>query len=144
MASSTLSKLAIARRSIWNSKQFLASKPRYIQASTHQEASTTCEKTTEAIKQGADHAMKASGDMKTKAVSTAQQMSQITKDKAGKVSETAQDIGDKAKQTVQDAWGSAKDTAQNVKDNLLGKADKSKEAVKQNAEQVTKSMNTKN
>ncbi|KDO54889.1 hypothetical protein CISIN_1g036890mg [Citrus sinensis] len=102
MASSTLSKLAIARRSIWNSKQFLASKPRYIQ------------------------------------------MSQITKDKAGKVSETAQDIGDKAKQTVQDAWGSAKDTAQNVKDNLLGKADKSKEAVKQNAEQVTKSMNTKN
>ncbi|GAY44580.1 hypothetical protein CUMW_082990 [Citrus unshiu] len=33
MASSTLSKLAIARRSIWNSKQFLASKPRYIQMS---------------------------------------------------------------------------------------------------------------
>ncbi|KAL9426919.1 hypothetical protein AB3S75_033657 [Citrus x aurantiifolia] len=141
MASSTLSKLAIARTSIRNSKQFLAPKPRYIQASTHQDASATCEKTTDAIKQGADHAMKASGDMKTKAASTAQQ---FTKDKAGKVSETAQDIGDKAKQTVQDAWGSAKDTAQNVKDNLLGKADKSKEAVKQNAEQVTKSMNTKN
>ncbi|VVA13079.1 PREDICTED: late [Prunus dulcis] len=67
-----------------------------------------------------------------------------TKDMAGKVSATAQDVSEKAKQTAQDAWSQAKGTAQKAADTVVGKTEESKEFVKENAEQVKKSMNTKN
>lgn len=71
------------------------------------------------------------------------QMSDKGKDIASKVSNKAQDLTEKAKQTVQDAWGTAKETSQKIKDSVAGKADDTKEVVKENAETVKRCMNTK-
>ncbi|KAF7119780.1 hypothetical protein RHSIM_Rhsim13G0042400 [Rhododendron simsii] len=99
---------------------------------------------TEAGKEHADEAVKAAKDLKSDASSTAEDMTEKTKDAAGKAADTAQDITEKAKQTAEDAWGSVKDTTQKIKDKVVGKADESKESVKQNAESVKRNMNMKN
>merc|ERR1712071_125623 len=129
---------AIARRSTWNPRVFLAASPRPIQASSHQESLAT-----DAIKQGTNEAKKAGENFQEKAFSTAEHVTQKTNDLAGKVSNTAQDVTEKAKQSVQEAWGSAKDTAQKAKDTVMGKAEDSKQCIKESAETVKKSMNTK-
>lgn len=63
---------------------------------------------------------------------------------AGKASEASNDLADKAKQTAQDAWGAVKDTTAKIKDTVVGKAEESKEFIKENADTVKRSMNTKN
>ncbi|GLT95327.1 hypothetical protein SLE2022_130160 [Rubroshorea leprosula] len=137
-----LPKLAAISR---NPRVVLTAGPRLIQASySHQKASEACENAKDAAKQGAGEAMKVGQDIKEKTASTASQMSMKTKDMAGKASDTAQEMTSKAKQTMQDAWDSAKETAQKAKDTVMGKAEDSKEAIKQNADQVKRSMNSKN
>lgn len=46
----------------------------WLQASSHQDAQATMDKTGQAVKQGADDAMKTGGNMKHKAASTAEQV----------------------------------------------------------------------
>ncbi|VVA13080.1 PREDICTED: late [Prunus dulcis] len=102
---------------------FLATAPRRIQASSSQQDAAS---------------------VANEARNAAENVTQTTKDMAGKVSATAQDVSEKAKQTAQDAWSQAKGTAQKAADTVVGKTEESKEFVKENAEQVKKSMNTKN
>ncbi|KAJ7978236.1 putative Late embryogenesis abundant protein family protein [Quillaja saponaria] len=132
---------SIAKRRSWNPKVFSASTPRSVQiTNSHPEASPS----TDAVKQGANDAIKGAENVKDKAYSTAEHASEKTKNAVGRMSASAQDISEKAKQTMQEAWGSAKDTAQKAKDTVLGKAEESKECAKANAEAVKRSMNTKN
>ncbi|PON45487.1 Late embryogenesis abundant protein (LEA) family protein [Parasponia andersonii] len=70
-------------------------------------------------------------------------VTQKTKDVAGKASETAQGAAEKAKQTAEDVLVSTKEAAQKAKDTVLNRAEVSKEYVKENAEKVKKSMNSK-
>ena len=71
------------------------------------------------------------------------QATQKSKDVAGKVSESAKDAAEKAKQTADDVLVSTKDAAQRAKDTVLNRTEVSKEYVKENAEKVKKSMNSK-
>ncbi|KAJ8749531.1 hypothetical protein K2173_025726 [Erythroxylum novogranatense] len=95
-------------------------------------------------KQAANEAKKVGEELKNKAASAADDATQKTKDAAGNVSRAAQDLSEKAKQTVQDAWGTVKDTTERIKDTVTGKAEESKEFIKENAEAAKRSMNTKN
>ncbi|KAF9688459.1 hypothetical protein SADUNF_Sadunf02G0199300 [Salix dunnii] len=111
---------------------------RRFQASCRKEASSGgFEMARKATKEGTNEA-KAAGE------SVVDEVTQKTKDVAGKASEASNDLADKAKQTAQDAWGAVKDTTTKIKDKVVGKAEESKEFVKENAETVKRSMNTKN
>ncbi|KAK0581806.1 hypothetical protein LWI29_018214 [Acer saccharum] len=114
---------------------------RHIQASSKQGASGACDKAAEAAKKGANAAKEVGQDVKNQATSVAENATQKTKDVAGKVSETAQDITEKAKQTVQDAWGSVKDTTQKIKDTVAGKAEESKDSLKEGANKFKRDIN---
>ncbi|KAB1213604.1 hypothetical protein CJ030_MR5G012386 [Morella rubra] len=124
---------AIARRSTWSSSQSVAANPRFFHASSRQEASAA----TDAIKQAAIEVKKAGETATDKAFASAEHVSQKTKDMASKASATAQDVSEKAKQTGEEAWGKARDSIQ-------GKVEQSREKIKDNAETVKESMNTKN
>ncbi|XP_038889268.1 uncharacterized protein At4g13230-like [Benincasa hispida] len=151
MASSTLFKnlpkfghfgAAITRRSTTsNTTLILASNPKFIHTNLSQDGSEA----KDAINPGANEGMMPGENMmKDKAYSTAEHVSEKTKDMAGMVSAKAHAVSAKAKQAMEAAWDSAKDTAQRAKDTLVDTANDSKQFVKANVKSVEKSMNTKN
>ncbi|XP_059625202.1 uncharacterized protein At4g13230 [Cornus florida] len=149
--STTLSKFqhtrAMVARSPWSSRVSVSLAPRPFQGSLRNGATAAYDGASDAAKRGTNEAMRVGQDMKNKAASTAEDVSRKTKDvtgKEGNAQDLAQDIAEKAKQTAQDAWGSVKDTTQKIKETVAGKAEESKEAIKENAETIKQSMNTKN
>ncbi|OWM86117.1 uncharacterized protein At4g13230 [Punica granatum] len=104
---------------------FSASGRRAIQASSHPESSVGAE-AVDTIKHGADEAVKAGENIKSRAA------------------HTAQNVTEKAKQTAESAWDTAKDTAQKAKDTVVGKAKDTSDSIRENAAKVERSMNTKN
>ncbi|KAI8523171.1 hypothetical protein RHMOL_Rhmol13G0053100 [Rhododendron molle] len=129
----------------WSPGVLVSIAPRPFQGNLRHEVTVThARRSTEAGKEHADEAVKAAKDLKNDASSTAEDMTQKTKDAAGKAANTAQDITERAKQTAEDAWGTVKDATQKIKDKVVGKAEESKESVKQNAESVKRNMNMKN
>ncbi|CAL5427265.1 unnamed protein product [Camellia sinensis] len=142
---------AMALRNPWSSRIFVSVAPRPLQASFRQEARVSTQaydKAADAAKQGANEAMNAGQDVKNKVASTAEDMTEKTKETAGTVVETAQDLTEKAKQRAGDAWDAVKDTTQKIKETVVGNgkaaAQETKQSVKQNAETVERSMNMKN
>ncbi|XP_038681038.1 uncharacterized protein At4g13230-like [Tripterygium wilfordii] len=117
---------AIARRSTWNPNFFFASSPRSLRAMSDPDGAAAREKASEAVQHGADEAINTGEDMKNKAAAA------------------EQDVSGKGKQKVQDEWGSDKENAQKAKDTVIGKADDSKEVIKENADTIKRSMNSKN
>ncbi|CAN0915513.1 Uncharacterized protein At4g13230, partial [Linum grandiflorum] len=112
---------------------------RHIQTSARRDAAAPMD----SAKKGAEGAKKVGEDMKGKAEYAAGDMSQKGKEMAGEAANMAQNVTEKAKQTVQGAWGTMKDTTQKIKDSVMHKAGESKDCVKENAEAVKSSMNSK-
>ncbi|KAJ1443536.1 hypothetical protein SESBI_00114 [Sesbania bispinosa] len=116
---------AIARTPAWNPRVFAAATPRPIQVpSSHNEDGSV---TSDGVKQGSCETVNNSLNESTqdKAYSTAEHVSNKTKEVAGQISETAQNITEKAKQTIQQAWDSTRNTANKAADSALGKAEES-------------------
>uniref|UniRef100_A0A6N2KFZ9 Uncharacterized protein n=1 Tax=Salix viminalis TaxID=40686 RepID=A0A6N2KFZ9_SALVM len=94
---------------------------RRFQASCRKEASSGgFEMARKDTKEGINEA-KAAGE------TVVDEVTQKTKEVAGKASEASNDLAEKAKQTAQDAWGAVKDTTTKIKDKVVGKAEESKE-----------------
>ncbi|KAI4350146.1 hypothetical protein L6164_010655 [Bauhinia variegata] len=133
----------IAKARAWNPTIFAAATPRPIQipSNSNQDGSVTGDGT----KHGASETVNMSENMRDKAYSsTTEHVKHESREMAGKMSAAAQNISENAKQTMQDAWDSSRNTAQKATDTVLGKAQESAESVKENAESVKRSMNTKN
>ncbi|KAL6978770.1 hypothetical protein U1Q18_020436 [Sarracenia purpurea var. burkii] len=137
---------AIVVRNPWSSRVFVSVAPRPFQGSLRREAITTqaYDKASDAAKQGANEARKDAQEVKDKAASTAEDLTEKSKEVGGKVAESAQDLTEKAKQTAQDAWGAVKDTTQKVKDTVVGKAQESKDSIKDNAKDVKRGIDMHN
>ncbi|XP_061357384.1 uncharacterized protein At4g13230 [Gastrolobium bilobum] len=131
----------IARARAWNPRVFAAATPRPIQVPTNQDGSLNAD----GIKQGASETVNnnMTESLQDKAYSTAEHMTNKTKDTAGQISATAQNITEKAKQTMQEAWDSTKNTANRAADTVLGKAQDSADSVKENAEAARRNINNR-
>ncbi|KAE8733674.1 N-terminal [Hibiscus syriacus] len=101
------------------------SSPRFIRGSSNPEAQAF-DKTKESISHGADE--KVADNVKDNATSTANQVKENATGMTGKVTGTAQGtLSAKAKQV----WETAIETAQKAKETVLGKADDSKDGIKE-------------
>ncbi|KAK4366123.1 hypothetical protein RND71_014003 [Anisodus tanguticus] len=164
----TLTKLQNARAIIGHSplstRVFLGATPkpfqvgkRHLGMAFEDEARNAADKGVDAAKQAADTAKKAGQEAKNETASAAEEeimsssrgnsllqkckVMRKTKVMGDKVADAAQDMAGKAKETAQEAWGTVKDTTHKMKDNVMGKAEESKEAIKDN---VNRNMNKKN
>ncbi|KAL3531145.1 hypothetical protein ACH5RR_010467 [Cinchona calisaya] len=137
----TLSRFQSSRativRSPWSTRIFVGQvAPKPFQATSRHGTTAAYDQAANAARQGADAAKKAGQEIKHETLSDADDMIQKTKNVAGKVADASKDMTDKAKQTAQDAWGSVKDTTQKIKETVAGKAEETKEFVKENIEKV--------
>ncbi|MCD9644542.1 hypothetical protein HAX54_032802 [Datura stramonium] len=141
---STLMRLQNARAIIGHNplstKLFVGATPKPFQAGKRHlgmafkdEARNRAEKGVDAAKQGVDMAKKSSQEAKNETVSIADEVMRKTKVMGDKVADAAQDMAGKAKEIAQEEWGSVKDTTKKMKDTMMGKAEESKEAIKNNS-----------
>ncbi|TKY65373.1 hypothetical protein E2542_SST08231 [Spatholobus suberectus] len=132
----------IARARAWNPRVFAAATPRPIQVPTNPEGSAIADGTIQGASETVNNSLNES--TQDKAYTTAEHVTNKTKDVAGQMSASAQNMTERAKQTMQDAWDSTKNTANRAADNVVRKGQESADYVKDNAETVKKNMNTKN
>ncbi|XP_022973925.1 uncharacterized protein At4g13230 [Cucurbita maxima] len=120
-----------------NTSLRFASNPKFIHTNPPQDGSEA----KDAINPEANEGM-TSGEqmMQDKAYSTAEHVSEKTRDMAGMLSARAQEVSAKAKQAME----AAKDSAHRAKDSVVETTKDSKQFVKANAKTVEKCMNTKN
>ncbi|KAI3514545.1 hypothetical protein L1887_13044 [Cichorium endivia] len=91
----------------------------------------------DAAKRGVEEVKKVGNQIKDQVSSHAENLTNQSKDAAGKVSEAAE----KAKTSAQDAWNVATEKAQKVKDNVSEKAEEAADVVKQNVDAAKRKIN---